>query len=31
MEAYEVFNAEKKNLEETCEADHEIELQCDDA
>ena len=29
MEAYEVFNAERANMVETCEADHEINLTCD--
>ena len=29
MEAYEIFNAERANMVETCEADHEIELKCE--
>ena len=29
MEAYEVFSAERANMVESSEADHEIELKCD--
>lgn len=31
MEVYEVFKAEKANMVESTEADHEIELKCDDS
>ena len=29
MEAYEVFDAERANMVETCEADHEVDLKCE--
>ena len=29
QEAYEVFNAERLSMEETCKADHELELKCE--
>ena len=29
MEAYEAFNSEKANMVETCEADHEVTLNCE--
>ena len=31
MEAYDIFNAERGNIDETCEADHELELKFDDS